>query len=92
MDKYKEECDSIETFRLSLANFATDLAPEKPLVFIVDELDRCNPTFAVKVLERIKHLFAIPHIVFVLAIDYVIPYVAFMEVIALMLQNIFADL
>ena len=69
LDKYKEECDSIETFRLSLANFATDLAPEKPLVFIVDELDRCNPTFAVKVLERIKHLFAIPHIVFVLAID-----------------------
>lgn len=69
LDKYKDECDSIETFRLSLAGYATDLAPEKPLVFIVDELDRCNPTFAVKVLERIKHLFAIPHIVFVLAID-----------------------
>lgn len=69
LDKYKEECDSIETFRHSLADYAADLAPEKPLVFIVDELDRCNPTFAVKVLERIKHLFAIPHIVFVLAID-----------------------
>lgn len=69
LDKYKEECDSIEAFRLSLTYYASELASEKPLVFIVDELDRCNPTFAVKVLERIKHLFAIPHVVFVLAID-----------------------
>jgi hypothetical protein len=41
----------------------------KPLVYMVDELDRCNPTFAVKVLERIKHLFDVPNVVFVLSID-----------------------
>ena len=35
----------------------------------MDELDRCNPHYAVKVLERIKHLFCIPNIVFVLSID-----------------------
>ncbi len=40
-----------------------------PLVFIVDELDRCRPTFAVEVLERIKHLFNVPNIVFVIAVD-----------------------
>lgn len=40
-----------------------------PLVFIVDELDRCRPTFAISVLERIKHLFNIDHIVFVLGVD-----------------------
>lgn len=38
-------------------------------MFIVDELDRCNPHYAVKVLERIKHIFDIPNIVFVLSID-----------------------
>lgn len=69
LDKYKEECNSLHSFRDALAEFAEGLATNKPLVFIVDELDRCNPTFAVKVLERIKHLFAIPRIVFVLAID-----------------------
>jgi hypothetical protein len=36
---------------------------------MVDELDRCNPTFAVKVLERIKHLFDVPNVVFILSID-----------------------
>ena len=39
------------------------------LVFFVDELDRCRPTFAVQLLERIKHLFDIPNIVFVLSLD-----------------------
>lgn len=41
----------------------------KPLVYFIDELDRCNPHFAVKVLERMKHLFDIPNIIFVLAVD-----------------------
>ena len=40
-----------------------------PFVYFVDELDRCNPTFAVKVLERIKHLFEVPNVVFVLSVD-----------------------
>lgn len=69
LDKYKKECDSLNAFRAALADYAENISCDKPLVFIVDELDRCNPTYAVKVLERIKHLFAIPHVVFVLAID-----------------------
>jgi hypothetical protein len=39
------------------------------LVFFVDELDRCRPTFAIEVLERIKHLFDLSNIVFVLSVD-----------------------
>ena len=39
------------------------------LVIFVDELDRCRPTFAVQLLERIKHFFDIPNIVFVLSLD-----------------------
>ncbi len=40
-----------------------------PLVFIVDELDRCRPTFAIEVLERIKHLFNIEDVIFVFGVD-----------------------
>ena len=40
-----------------------------PLVFIVDELDRCRPTFAIELLERIKHIFDVPNIVFVVGIN-----------------------
>jgi KAP family P-loop domain len=39
------------------------------LVFFIDELDRCRPNFAIELLERVKHLFDVPNIVFVLSID-----------------------
>jgi hypothetical protein len=57
---------------MSFAKEAT--APEDgserlPLVIIVDELDRCRPPFAVQLLEKIKHLFNVPAIVFVIAVD-----------------------
>lgn len=39
---------------------------EKPFVVIIDELDRCRPSFALEVLERIKHLFSAENVVFVL--------------------------
>ena len=35
-------------------------------VFVVDELDRCRPRFAVAMLERIKHVFGVKGVTFVL--------------------------
>jgi uncharacterized protein (DUF433 family) len=42
-----------------------------PIYIMVDELDRCRPTFAIKFLEIIKHFFAIKDsdIIFILAMD-----------------------
>lgn len=42
---------------------------KKPLIFIIDELDRCRPTFAIELLERVKHIFDIPGMVFVFGVD-----------------------
>ena len=42
---------------------------EKPLIFIVDELDRCRPTYSVDFLEKIVHIFQVPNIVFVFGIN-----------------------
>ena len=36
-----------------------------PIVIIIDELDRCRPTYAIKLLEEVKHLFDVPGLVFV---------------------------
>ena len=41
----------------------------KPLVFIIDELDRCRPTFSIELLERVKHIFDIPGMVFVFGVN-----------------------
>ena len=40
-----------------------------PLIVIIDELDRCRPSYAVELLEVAKHLFSVDHIVFVIAIN-----------------------
>lgn len=64
-----ERTSSIIEFRRCLGDYVHEIGSDKPIVFIVDELDRCNPHFAVKTLERIKHLFNLPGILFVLSID-----------------------
>lgn len=39
------------------------------LIVFVDELDRCKPTFAVRLLERIKHYFSNDRITFVFSVN-----------------------
>jgi len=69
VNDYSERKKSISEFRKSLSEFIANTNDGKPLVFIVDELDRCRPNYAVSILEQIKHFFSVPNIVFVLSID-----------------------
>ena len=41
---------------IRLQQVITEISKEKTVVFIVDELDRCLPEYAIKVLERLHHL------------------------------------
>lgn len=41
----------------NLIEILNKLSKEIPIVFVVDELDRCVPIFAVKTLERLHHIF-----------------------------------
>lgn len=36
----------------------------KPVVFVIDELDRCRPNFALSIIEALKHFFDTPNLVF----------------------------
>lgn len=62
--QFKTELDNLKDF---LKDWTKELG--KPVVIIIDELDRCRPDYAVKTLEILKHFFDIPGLVFVLAID-----------------------
>lgn len=44
-------------------------ATGKRLLIIVDELDRCRPTYAIQTLELVKHLFNVPGLKFIFALD-----------------------
>ncbi|EKB02720.1 hypothetical protein HMPREF9716_03749, partial [Myroides odoratus CIP 103059] len=67
--EYSKRKKSISEFRKSLSEFVANESNGKPLIFIIDELDRCRPNYAVLLLEQIKHFFSVPNIVFVLSID-----------------------
>ena len=72
VDAYSAEKSLIENFHKSLSEAVEKLkADEKKsnLVVFVDEVDRCRPTFAIELLERIKHLFNVPNILFVISLD-----------------------
>ncbi len=67
IENHHLEKETIQDFKKELNQLADKL--EKPLVFIIDELDRCRPDFAIRLIERIKHFFDIPKIVFVLVMN-----------------------
>jgi hypothetical protein len=73
LTKQKQQKDVIDEFQKALTQLPSLLTPNdssgssiKPLVIIVDELDRCRPVFALELLERIKHFFSVPNVHFVL--------------------------
>ncbi|MDH4442430.1 MAG: P-loop NTPase fold protein [Rhizobium sp.] len=66
LQRFEEGKMAIEQFRSTLEQ---SVAGNKPLFVLIDELDRCRPTYAVSVLERIKHLFDVPNVIFVFATD-----------------------
>ncbi|MCP3941539.1 MAG: hypothetical protein GY710_08670 [Desulfobacteraceae bacterium] len=70
--KYEKSKKTLETFKSTLSNLANSISSNdepKPLVFIIDELDRCRPTFAIELLEKAKHLFNVNNIIFILGAD-----------------------
>ncbi len=71
LETARDERDALEDFRNTLSALARKLGGNDeseskfPFVFIIDELDRCRPPFALSVIERVKHLFSVPGVCFV---------------------------
>jgi hypothetical protein len=64
---YKERCELFEKLKTMLSSLTTK--SEHPILIIVDELDRCEPNYAIEFLETIKHFFDIKGLIFVLGVD-----------------------
>ena len=58
-------------FEKEIQNFISELPNERgnKLVIFIDELDRCNPAYAVKLLEQIKHYMEDDRIIFVFSVN-----------------------
>jgi len=65
--QYEQDKQTVPAFREELEKYAAK--QDKPIIIFIDELDRCKPDFAVSIMERIKHFFDVPNIVFVLLLN-----------------------
>jgi hypothetical protein len=71
LETFRQGKRTISSFRSSVTTFLQTVSNTQklPLFVLVDELDRCRPPFAIAMLERIKHLFELDQVVFVVATD-----------------------
>lgn len=70
---FKEKTSSIEAFKAGLTKLLQTVVVEAkkktPVFVLIDELDRCRPSYAISLLERVKHLFSVEGVIFVIATD-----------------------
>ncbi|MDH3324729.1 MAG: KAP family NTPase, partial [Candidatus Peregrinibacteria bacterium] len=71
VDSFNKTKGIIEEFRNNLEILFrnnSDSETNKTFIFI-DELDRCRPTYALELLEKVKHILDVKNLVFILSID-----------------------
>lgn len=68
LESHKQELETIQEFRKTLSEIPSKIkgGSSNKLVLIIDELDRCKPSFAVEIIEKVKHLFSVKNVTFVL--------------------------
>lgn len=66
-----EETLLLEDIRQMVKEIFEDILAEnaEKLVVFIDELDRCRPTFAIEILESVKHYFDDEKIIFVMSVN-----------------------
>ncbi len=72
LSQHQKAGEAVGKFTDVLQDAANTLSEERkgrPLILMIDELDRCRPSYAVELLEVAKHLFSVERIVFVLAVN-----------------------
>lgn len=68
---FRQGKQALSDLKESLSSLVENVGEGKrpPVIIIVDELDRCRPTYAVKLLEEIKHAFDVHGLVFILGMN-----------------------
>lgn len=65
LDTFSQTRETTKKFKDKLTELVRTNGNDKPLVVVIDELDRCRPSFALEMLERVKHLFDVPNVMFI---------------------------
>ncbi|MGB5964975.1 MAG: P-loop NTPase fold protein [Sulfurimonadaceae bacterium] len=65
----EEDKSALKHFKEYLQEIAEEQGNGNPIIFIIDELDRCRPDFALELVEQIKHIFSVQGITFLLVLN-----------------------
>ena len=68
-EDYLKKFKDFEKCKNNIKDKLKNYCKNKTQIIIIDELDRCKPTFAMETLEIIKHFFDIENCVFIIAVD-----------------------
>ena len=68
-NSYLKNYKEFDKYKKQIKKKIEELCSNKPMIFIVDELDRCKPSFAMETLEIIKHFFDIKNCIFIVSVD-----------------------
>ncbi|MFB0611069.1 KAP family P-loop NTPase fold protein [Aurantiacibacter poecillastricola] len=74
IEDYTKRAESRDDFKNNMRALLKALEKETsgacaPLFVVIDELDRCRPDYAISLLEKVKHLFDIENVVFIMAMN-----------------------
>jgi hypothetical protein len=69
LDTHLKAEENIEHYKKALDKILKSSEGGKKIVFFIDELDRCRPDFSMQVIEKLKHLFSVESVIFVLVIN-----------------------
>lgn len=66
--EYDKEKDALVGFKKELESLGKEIRSiqKMPLLIIIDELDRCRPDYALTLIERMKHIFNVDNVSFVI--------------------------
>lgn len=64
-----EDFENFKNSKIYIKTKMCEVCKDSTQVFIIDELDRCKPNFAMDTLEIVKHFFDVPNCVFIIAVD-----------------------
>jgi tRNA A37 threonylcarbamoyladenosine biosynthesis protein TsaE len=65
LNEYKD----FHKYKNKIKESMNSICKNKTQIFIIDELDRCKPSFAMETLEIVKHFFDVKNCVFIIAVD-----------------------
>lgn len=70
VDRILGDFESIEKFKTKFQESLREITADgRQMIILIDELDRCKPTFAIATLELVKHFFNCERVVCVYAVD-----------------------